>query len=84
MEATPQQGSESWGSFTQKEHDEMSYGEASMCEGAWSVQGAKERPPRLEKTKGAGSERGGGMRGMRVRGKLSDCFTQGNGTADFT
>lgn len=57
VEATPQQGSESWGSFTQKEHDEMSYGEASMCEGAWSVQGAKERPPRLEKTKGAGSER---------------------------
>lgn len=52
MEATPQQGSESWGSFTQKEHDEMSHGE-----GAWSVQGAKERPPRLEKTKGAGSER---------------------------
>lgn len=79
VEATPQQGSESWGSFTQKEHDEMSHGE-----GAWSVQGAKERPPRLEKTKGAGSERGGGMRGMRVRGKLSDCFTQGNGTADFT
>ena len=25
-EATPQQGSESWGSFTQKEHHEMSYG----------------------------------------------------------
>lgn len=55
-----------------------------MCEGAWSVQGAKERPPRLEKTKGGGRERGGGMRDTRVLGKLSDRITQGNGTADFT
>lgn len=77
-------GSASWGSLTQKDHWEKSSGEASTCEGAWPVQGAKGRLPCIGKKKGAEGERRGGAGGMCVQGTPLECFMRRSGMTGFT